>query len=133
MTTAAQDFLRSAAEKSANLTHRHILRKGIDTYNGAVNRGLSRFMNWEVARQKCHEIKFEAINHLDRYLLEFEQHVNERGGHVFWAQNAEVAYSLCSGLRGWDGLDGLGGCYRRRTAGTTRWRADGAEENVGAA
>ena len=64
MTTAAQDFLRSAAEKSANLTHRQILRKGIDTYNTAVNRGRSRFMNWEVARQKCHEIKFEAINHL---------------------------------------------------------------------
>ena len=98
MTTAAQDFLRSAAEKSANLTHRHILRKGIDTYNTAVNRGLSRFMNWEAARQKCHEIKFEAINHLDRYLLEFEQHVNERGGHVFWAQNAEDARKYITDL-----------------------------------
>lgn len=98
MTTAAQDFLRSAAEKSANLTHRHILRKGIDTYNAAVNRGLSRFMNWEVARQKCHEIKFEAINHLDKYLLEFEQHVNERGGHVFWAQNAEDARKYITDL-----------------------------------
>ena len=98
MTTAAQDFLRSAAQKSANLTHRHILRKGIDTYNSAVMRGLSRFINWEAARQKCHEIKFEAINHLDEYLLEFEQHVNERGGHVFWAQNAEDARKYITDL-----------------------------------
>jgi L-lactate dehydrogenase complex protein LldF len=98
MTSAAQDFLRSAAEKSANLTHRHILRKGIDTYNTAVNRGLARFMNWEAARQKCHEIKFEAINHLDRYLLEFEQHLKERGGHVFWAQNGEDARKYITDL-----------------------------------
>jgi len=98
MTTAAQDFLRSAAEKSANLTHRQILRRGIDTYNTAVTRGLTRFMNWEAARQKCHEIKFEAVNHLDRYLLEFEQHVKERGGHVFWAQDAEEARRYITGL-----------------------------------
>ena len=37
------------------------------------------------------EIKCEAVNHLDRYLEEFEQHVKERGGHVFWAENAEEA------------------------------------------
>ena len=55
-------------------------------------------MNWEAARQNCHEIKFEAINHLDRYLLEFEQRVKERGGHVFWAQNAEEARKYITDL-----------------------------------
>jgi L-lactate dehydrogenase complex protein LldF len=91
MTTAAQEFLRGAAVKSADLTHRQVIRRGIDTYDAAVVRGRERFLNWEAARQKCYEIKWEAMNHLDRYLLEFEQRAKERGTHVFWAQDAEEA------------------------------------------
>lgn len=91
MTTPAQDFLRSAAQRSADLTHRQILRRGIDQYSSSVARGKTRFTDWQAARQRCYEIKWEAVNHLDRYLLEFEQHVKERGGHIFWAENAEDA------------------------------------------
>src|ERR1700736_6210835 len=91
MSSAAQEFLRSAALKSADLTHRQIIRRGIDQYSAANDKGRSRFSDWEAARQRCHEIKWEAINNLDRYLLEFEQRVKERGGHVFWAADAAEA------------------------------------------
>src|ERR1700732_3344934 len=91
MSSAAQEFLRSAALKSADLTHRQIIRRGIDQYNAANERGRSRFADWEAARQRCYEIKWEALNNLDRYLLEFEHRVKERGGHVFWASNSEEA------------------------------------------
>jgi len=33
----------------------------------------------------------EAINHLDRYLEQFEQRVTENGGQVFWAETAAEA------------------------------------------
>ena len=89
--TAAQDFLRSAAVKSADLVHRQILRRGIDHYDAAVAKGRARFLDWPAAREKCQSIKREAVNHLDRYLEEFERRVQERGGHVFWAENAEEA------------------------------------------
>jgi L-lactate dehydrogenase complex protein LldF len=82
--TAAQDFLRNAATKSADLVHRQIIRRGIDHYETAVAAGRSRFQNWEAARQKCQEIKREAVDHLDRYLEEFERRVKDRGGQVFW-------------------------------------------------
>ena len=36
-------------------------------------------------------IKWEAINHLDRYLEEFERNVLANGGHVFWAETANDA------------------------------------------
>ncbi len=98
MSTAAQEFLRGAAEKSADLAHRQIIRRGIDQYNAAFERGRSRFLDWEAARQRCHEIKWEAINHLDRYLAEFEQRVKERGGHVFWAETAEEARNYVAQL-----------------------------------
>jgi len=91
MSSAAQEFLRIAAVKSADLTHRKIIRRGIDQYSAANDRGRSRFADWEAARQRCHEIKWEALNNLDRYLLEFEQRVKERGGHVFWAADSAEA------------------------------------------
>jgi L-lactate dehydrogenase complex protein LldF len=91
MSTAAREFLRRAAEKSADLTHRDTLHRGVDHYNASVDRGRARFADWEAARQRCHEIKWEALNNLDRYLLEFEQRVKERGGNVFWAENSAEA------------------------------------------
>jgi L-lactate dehydrogenase complex protein LldF len=91
MTTAGEQFLRKAAEKSGDLRHRKLIRHAIDQYSGAVVSGRERFLDWEEARQRSHEIKWEAINHLDRYLLEFEQNVKARGGHVYWAETSEQA------------------------------------------
>ena len=71
MSAAAQEFLRRAAEKSADLTHRKIIRFNMDQYDAAFARGQSRFSDWDAAREQCQRIKWEAINHLDRYLVEF--------------------------------------------------------------
>ena len=89
--TPAQRFLRDAAVKSADLVHREIIRKNMESYDAAHLRGRSRFLDWEAARRCCQEIKREAVNHLDRYLLQFEEKVMARGGHVFWAEDAEQA------------------------------------------
>src|SRR5580658_757586 len=91
MSTASREFLRRAAEKSADLTHRETLRRVVDNCNTSMESGRTRFADWEAARQRCHEIKWEALNNLDRYLLEFEQRVKERGGIVFWAENSAEA------------------------------------------
>src|SRR5215469_1341924 len=87
----AQKFLRDAAEKSADLVHREIIRKNIESYEAGQLRGRSRFKDWEAARRRCQEIKREAVNHLDKYLLQFEEKVIARGGHVFWAEDSEQA------------------------------------------
>jgi L-lactate dehydrogenase complex protein LldF len=91
MSTPAQEFLRNAATKSADLAHRRTIRTGIDHYEAAVARTGARFQDWEAARQRLHEVKWEAINHLDKYLVEFETRLKERGGHVYWAETAEDA------------------------------------------
>jgi len=96
--TAAQQFLRDAAVKSADLVHREIIRNGIASYDAAHLRGRARFRDWEAAREKCREIKQEAINHLDKYLLQFEEKVLARGGHVFWAATAEEACKYVTGV-----------------------------------
>lgn len=94
----AQEFLRGAAEKSADLVHRQVIRRNIDHYISAVGRGRIRFADWDAARQRCHEAKREAISHLDEYLLQFEEGVTKRGGHVFWAENADQARAYITGL-----------------------------------
>ncbi|MGZ4900923.1 MAG: hypothetical protein ACXV8X_14795, partial [Candidatus Angelobacter sp.] len=63
--TAAQKFLRDAATKSADLVHREIIRKNMDSYDAAHMRGRARIKDWEAARRKCQEIKHDAINNLD--------------------------------------------------------------------
>ena len=80
MSTASQEFLRKAAEKSADLVHRGIVRWNIDQYDTGVGKGKTRFADWEAARQRCHDIKWEAVNHLDKYLLQFEQKVKKTAG-----------------------------------------------------
>jgi L-lactate dehydrogenase complex protein LldF len=95
--TAAQRFLRDAAEKSADLVHREIIRKNMESYDTAHLKGRARFKDWEAARRRCQEIKREAVNHLDKYLLQFETNVLAHGGHVFWAEDsAQACAYICS-------------------------------------
>lgn len=98
MTSAASEFLRNAAIKSADLAHRDTIRRNISTYDTAVTHGKALFADWEEARRRCAEIKWEAINHLDRYLLEFEKNVKARGGRVFWATDAHEARKYITDL-----------------------------------
>ena len=96
--TPAQRFLRDAAVKSADLVHREILRSGMDNHAAAHLKALARFADWEAARRKAQAIKREAINHLDRYLPQFEEKVKARGGHVFWAEDANEACAYIKDL-----------------------------------
>ena len=89
--SAAQKFLLDAATKSADLAHRDLIRRNMDSYDAAHMRGRARIKDWEAARRRCQEIKREAVNNLDRYLLQFEEKVTSRGGHVFWAANGDEA------------------------------------------
>ncbi|MGA2235246.1 MAG: hypothetical protein ABSG23_07210 [Terriglobales bacterium] len=60
--TAAQRFLQDAALKSADLVHREIIQRGMDSYDSAHLKGRARIKDWEAARQKCQEIKREAFS-----------------------------------------------------------------------
>jgi len=90
-TPTLEQFKHDAAEKTADLHHRAVIQKAIATYDAAVARGRLRFADWQNARSHAAAIKWETINHLDRYLEQFERNVLANGGHVFWAETAEDA------------------------------------------
>jgi len=98
MSDAVQQFHDRAQAKVDDVSHRKKIRWAIDTYEKAVLRGRARFADWEAARQRCYEIRWEAINHLDRYLEQFEENVSKRGGKVFWAADAEQACTYVAKL-----------------------------------
>ena len=91
MTVTAEQFRRDAARKAADAHHRDVLQKAIATYDAAVAKGKARFADWQNARARAAAVKWETVNHLDRYLEEFECHVIENGGQVFWAETAADA------------------------------------------
>ncbi len=93
MTThdTVDQFRQAAAAKAADPRHRAVIQKAISSYSAAVVRGKSRYADWQEARSLGAQIKWETINHLDRYLEQFERQVIENGGRVFWAETAQEA------------------------------------------
>jgi L-lactate dehydrogenase complex protein LldF len=94
MTPTLQRFQNAATVKSADDQHRAVIRRNMATYHRSVERGKARFLNWEEARARAARAKWDAVNHLDRYLEEFERNVTKNGGHVHWAETADEARTI---------------------------------------
>jgi len=91
ISTEQKAFLQDAEVKAHDLRHRAIIHKATVTHETNVHRARDRFVDWQDARTQAALIKWDALNHLDRYLEQFEANVLQRGGHVFWAETgAEV-------------------------------------------
>jgi L-lactate dehydrogenase complex protein LldF len=91
MPTTAELFKKEATKLAADLTHRVLIRKAIRGYEVVRSGNAARFQDWESARTAAAEIKWESINHLDRYLLEFERNISARGAKVYWANDSSEA------------------------------------------
>ena len=91
MKTPASEFSESARRYTADLDHRQFIQKALAGYYVKRDEYKNRFQSWSGARDLASEIKWEAINHLDRYLEEFAAKIEARGVKVFWAENAQEA------------------------------------------
>ena len=86
-----KQFLLDAETKSFDQGHRATIRFNIGKYNAAVQRGLTQYTDHELARERGSFIKTNAINNLDKYLMEFEANFTARGGKVIWARDGQEA------------------------------------------
>ena len=93
MTFAAQ-FLKDARVMAKDLRHRKIIRAALGNYEIARDRRKASFQSWESARQLAAETKWDAINHLDKYLVEFVEKIEARGTKVHWAGTAVQAREI---------------------------------------
>lgn len=84
-------FHRKAEQKPFDLDHRKKINFNIGKYEVAVAAGLQQYKNVEDVKQLANTIKWEAIEHLDKYLLQFEKQAEKNGAKVLWATDADEA------------------------------------------
>ncbi|MEY2639877.1 MAG: hypothetical protein RIR90_1359, partial [Bacteroidota bacterium] len=91
MRSTAASFIAKSTIKAPDLEHRRKINFNIGKYNATVPLGKQQFTDVMAAREQAKNIKWEAIEHLDKYLLQFEEQITKRGAKVLWAETAEEA------------------------------------------
>ena len=87
----AEQFLSEAEKKAFDLNHRQRINFNMKRYEDAVVKGKQYFENLDLAREWANQTKWNAIEHLDKNLLKFEENFTAKGGKVIWANNKEEA------------------------------------------
>lgn len=86
-------FKDKAEIKAHDLKHKQVINFNIDKYNTAVKNGKLQYADLEKARKHGKNIKWAAIEQLEKNLNSFEKQFTLRGGKVLWAENAREALS----------------------------------------
>ena len=91
MTNTSSSFIARSADKAGDLEHRRKINFNIARYNAVVPLGKQQFTQLDAVREKAKNIKWSAIETLDKQLEIFETIFTKRGGKVLWAESADDA------------------------------------------
>jgi L-lactate dehydrogenase complex protein LldF len=94
----ASSFDTKSSVKAVDLEHRRKLNFNISKYNAVVPKGKAQFPDLNRVRELAKNKKWEAIEHLDLYLTQFEDQITKRGAKVFWAEDSEQALNFIGDL-----------------------------------
>lgn len=85
------EFTTESKQAMADRERRSRINEYAENYRSSFNRNSSHYSNMELARKRAARLRWKTINHLDKYLIEFESHVLRSGGKVIWAQDQDEA------------------------------------------
>jgi len=91
MTETASSFIARSTVKAEDMDHRRKINFNIGRYNAVVPQGKQQFGELNLARERAKNIKWRALETLDKQLEVFETVFSQRGGKVIWAENTEGA------------------------------------------
>ena len=91
MKEIASGFIAKSTVKAADKEHRRKINFNIGKYNAVVPQGKQQFSDVHLAREKAKNIKWKAIETLDKQLETFEAIITKRGAKVIWAEDAQQA------------------------------------------
>ena len=94
MSRFAKKFMRDARRITADLRHRHIIRTALGNYEVARDKRKAAFRDWSTARLAAAATKWDAINHLNDYLVTFTSALAARGTKVHWASTDRQARDI---------------------------------------
>jgi L-lactate dehydrogenase complex protein LldF len=87
----AASFIAKSTVKAEDMDHRNKINFNIGKYNAVVPQGKQQFGELNLARERAKNIKWRAIETLDKQLEEFEAIFTQRGGRVLWAEDTATA------------------------------------------
>src|SRR5688572_32601934 len=85
MSDNAKSFLAKSTIKAPDKDHRRKINFNIGKYNAVVPMGKEQFSDIDLAREKAKNIKWKAIEALDKMLEDFEAAITKNGARVIWA------------------------------------------------
>ena len=91
MKETASTFIAKSTVKAADKEHRRKINFNIGRYNAVVPKGKQQFLDVNLARERAKNIKWKAIETLDKQLETFEALISKRGAKVIWAEDAAEA------------------------------------------
>lgn len=91
MSEQSSSFIAKSTIKAEDREHRRKINFNIARYNAVVPSGKKQFINIDLAREKAKNIKWKAIEQLDKQLEQFESQITKNGAKVIWAETAEQA------------------------------------------
>ncbi len=84
-------FIKKSEEIAFDLKHRATIKFNMSKYDAAVDQGMKRYSNLDLAKSRASYVKTLAVNHLHDYLLQFEKNIMANGASVIWAEDANQA------------------------------------------
>jgi L-lactate dehydrogenase complex protein LldF len=91
MSEQASTFAAKSTIKAPDREHRRKINFNMARYNAVVPLGKQQFTDLAEAKQRAKNIKWHAIETLDKQLEAFETNITRRGAKVLWAETAAEA------------------------------------------
>src|SRR5215203_3316781 len=91
MSEQSSVFIAKSTIKAADREHRRKINFNMARYNAIVPVGKQQFTDLDLARQNAKNVKWRAIETLDKQLETFESQITKKGAKVIWAETAEQA------------------------------------------
>lgn len=88
---AEKQFHEDAEKLTRDLRHRGLIQRALGGYYVKRDEQKSKFTSWAEARTLAASVKYEAVNHLDKYLGELARNLEANGAKVFWASDGSEA------------------------------------------
>lgn len=91
-------FEETARVSLADAQLRHNMGKATRTIREKRAAAVEELPDWQELREAGRALKERTMRHLDEYLLQLEESVQEAGGHVHWARDAGEANRIVAGI-----------------------------------
>jgi L-lactate dehydrogenase complex protein LldF len=91
MSEQASTFAAKSTVKAPDREHRRKINFNMARYNAVVPLGKQQFTDLAEAKQRAKNIKWHAIETLDKQLEAFETAITRRGAKVVWAETSDEA------------------------------------------